>query len=463
MGSYGDTLHAGDPMCGPLGVARERIISESNAEPMTPTAHAVSPSSIAFGPLDSVRCTSPRGDLQRAPLETVEEWLCSQGVSDPERSEPSQGLGTRRHANSSMCPSVQLKMTKRKTKTKPSLEGAAGHASSMFVYEPEGSISMTDLCMWRSRARGPTPTTCGKRASLLQSQDKLPLESGTSILKRLDEDELEVYERLRSLRAEDPIHDFVPHLVGVVEEVDEDDEVKSRFLRISNLCYPFTRPKVIDVKLGIRTFLEHECENECVRPDLFKKMLREYPNEVQEHERDLQAVTKHRWMTVRDANSTTSRLGFRIDGVAGYDAATKEAVRVGFLKCRTMEDSIMALRRIVEDVSSEGLDETGWTSPGELAGRFVQRLNVLRSAFEASEFLRTSECIGSSVMHVVDHTGRVDVFWIDFAKVRPAKERALNHRDVWTMGNHEDGVLLGLDNLIDTWTEVWRPSGNVRF
>merc|ERR1712136_595746 len=106
----------------------------------------------------------------------------------------------------------------------------------------------------------------------------------------------------------------------------------------------------------------------------------------------------------------TSRLGFRIDGVAGYDAATKEAVRVGFLKCRTMEDSIMALRRIVEDVSSEGLDETCWTSPGELAGRFVQRLNVLRSAFEASEFLRTSECIGSSVMHVVDHTGRVDVF-----------------------------------------------------
>jgi 1D-myo-inositol-triphosphate 3-kinase len=294
-----------------------------------------------------------------------------------------------------------------------------------------------------------------------EGQIKLPLESGTSILKRLDEEELEVYERLRSLDAEDPIHDFVPHLVGVVQEVDEDDEVKSSFLRISNLCYPFTRPKVIDVKLGIRTFLEHECENDSLRPDLYKKMLKEFPHEIQEHERDVQAVTKHRWMSVRDANSTTLRLGFRIDGVAGYDAAKKEALRLDFLRCRSMEDSITALRRIVEDVSSDALDETRWTSPAELARRFVERLNVLRSAFETSAFLKNSECIGSSVMHVIDHTGRVDVFWIDFAKVRPRNGSVISHRDVWTFGNHEDGVLLGLDNLIDAWTQVWPPSGNV--
>jgi hypothetical protein len=36
---------------------------------------------------------------------------------------------------------------------------------------------------------------------------------------------------------------------------------------------------------------------------------------------------------------------------------------------------------------------------------------------------------------------------IDFAKTRET-EFELNHRTEWTLGNSEDGVLIGIDNLI---------------
>lgn len=40
---------------------------------------------------------------------------------------------------------------------------------------------------------------------------------------------------------------------------------------------------------------------------------------------------------------------------------------------------------------------------------------------------------------------------IDFAKSMrlPKKTPPLNHRDSWHVGNHEDGYLYGLDNLIE--------------
>lgn len=83
------------------------------------------------------------------------------------------------------------------------------------------------------------------------------------------------------------------------------------------------------------------------------------------------------------------------------------------------------------------------------------------------------ELIGSSLLFIYDHTGRVGVWMIDFGKtsrvwlqdnwqtcictglvVWPCVahcqvDSVITHRDPWILGNREDGYLNGLENLID--------------
>ena len=62
--------------------------------------------------------------------------------------------------------------------------------------------------------------------------------------------------------------------------------------------------------------------------------------------------------------------------------------------------------------------------------------------------------IGSSILVVYDDT-KVGAWLIDFAKTRPVPEGVkVNHRSPWAPGNHEEGFLLGLDNLIQVLQTV---------
>ena len=85
------------------------------------------------------------------------------------------------------------------------------------------------------------------------------------------------------------------------------------------------------------------------------------------------------------------------------------------------------------------------------------------------------EIIGSSLLFVYDTDIQPDVvlsnslgvagkdvkpgiqtgLWmIDFAHCIPHQECSLTHRSAWQAGNHEDGYLFGLDNLIRIWEEI---------
>mmetsp|Transcript_147295 Transcript_147295/g.455653 ORF Transcript_147295/g.455653 Transcript_147295/m.455653 type:complete len:447 (-) Transcript_147295:22-1362(-) len=347
-----------------------------------------------------------------------------------------------------------IAVERRKYRHKTTLPGAAGHRFTMHTYSSDPGIpaeeslaedpfsealeedSGSGEAVARQKARDPTPTV------------------PASILKKLDLQELSVYFQLWHVLRDDPVLRFVPELQGVVEETDASG-LSSKYLRMGNLLHDFRQnARVMDVKLGVRTYVEAECSNTAGRPDLYAKMQDTYPWELTEAERAAEAVTKHRWMSVHDANTTSSSLGFRLDGVVGYSRTETEDLCKAFYHLRKRSEVADWLLRFAEDAACEA-DGRRRASPARIAEDLTERLKALTEALQASEFFRGYECIGSSALLVADADGKVGAFWIDFAKARALPDGIrVSHRAPWLRGNHEDGVLTGLDSLVELWGEV---------
>lgn len=74
-------------------------------------------------------------------------------------------------------------------------------------------------------------------------------------------------------------------------------------------------PCIMDIKMGTRTFLESEANNGKARSDLYEKMIRLDASYPTDEENSKRAVTKLRYMNFRESLSSSSNLGFRIEGV----------------------------------------------------------------------------------------------------------------------------------------------------
>lgn len=71
-----------------------------------------------------------------------------------------------------------------------------------------------------------------------------------------------------------------------------------------------------------------------------------------------------------------------------------------------------------------------------------------------SEFFQTHEVIGSSLLFVHDRT-QASIWLIDFAKtVSLPSGSSITHINEWIVGNHEDGYLIGINNLIQIFEEL---------
>jgi len=300
------------------------------------------------------------------------------------------------------------------------------------------------------------------------------------VLKALDEVEFAAYRKLNADK-DDPMHEFIPKFAGEAEvrlqrDDDETEYPPGRYIRLSNVLLEFGQPFVMDVKMGVRSFLENECKSQKLRDDLYQRMLEISPEEPTAEERAKKAITKHRWMSFRDNLSSSVKLGFRIDGMAGpghlklrSDAFTtlrekEEIVQelLGFLPPaprrfrRMMRASLKDLGEDASRLAPVTDDLNVLYTKIDVANEIVENLRRILRAFERSKFFKAHEFVGSSLLFVAaDKPPMGKVFMIDFAKTYPLPDGvAINHRSAWELGNHEDGILFGLENCIICWEEV---------
>uniref|UniRef100_A0A8C5E8Z5 Kinase n=1 Tax=Gouania willdenowi TaxID=441366 RepID=A0A8C5E8Z5_GOUWI len=251
-------------------------------------------------------------------------------------------------------------------------------------------------------------------------------DNGT-LLKRFCEREQQCYLRLM----EDSLRPFVPAYHGVVQRDEQD------FNMMDNLLTNFRAPAIMDCKMGSRTYLEEELQMARDRPqprtDMYEKMVAVDPEAPTAQERTQQAVVKTRYMQWRETLSSTTTLGFRIEG---FRKANGECI-TNFKRTKSRDQVKEALSDFVE-------------SNTHIMWSYLTRLKQLRQVLEKSDFFRTHEVVGSSLLFVHDRTGKAGVWMIDFGKTLPVPaQRTLDHRTPWVEGNREDGYLWGLDNLID--------------
>lgn len=200
----------------------------------------------------------------------------------------------------------------------------------------------------------------------------------------------------------------------------------------------------MDVKMGIRTYREDELDKALLetklRPDMFNKMIEIDQNEPTEEEKSAQAITKPRYMIWRETISSTAKLAFRIEAMRLKDGTINS-------NFKTTKDEAEISAAFIDYATSKAI---------RLA--YLQRLCDLREALIESDFFQGHELIGTSLLFAHNELGQANVWLIDFAKTFPLPDGAkVTHLKQWVLGNHEDGFLIGLDNLIGIFKSITDP------
>lgn len=237
-----------------------------------------------------------------------------------------------------------------------------------------------------------------------------------------------VYE---SLSKDEDMKEFIPRYYREVEYKND------TFIELQDLLFGFNDPHVMDIKIGTRTFLESEVSNTKARADLYEKMISVDTNAPTEHEHKQKAVTKLRYMQFREHQSSTCSHGFRIEAMKlpGSPPITN------LKKVKSHQEVFETMKHFLGKNAI-------------IREKLLERLKDLKKRVEKSTYFQTHEVIGSSIFMIYDND-KVGVWLIDFAKTYEVPNgQKLTHRNPWQQGNHEEGFLLGIDNLITTIKEV---------
>ncbi|KAM8720409.1 hypothetical protein ACLKA7_006455 [Drosophila subpalustris] len=264
-----------------------------------------------------------------------------------------------------------------------------------------------------------------------QGNFKAGPEPGT-VLKKLCPKEEECFQVLM----QDVLRPYVPVYKGQV--TSEDGEL---YLQLQDLLSDYVQPCVMDCKVGVRTYLEEELskakEKPKLRKDMYDKMIQIDAQAPNAEEHAAKAVTKPRYMVWRETISSTATLGFRIEGIKKSDGTSSK----DFKTTKSRDQIKLAFSEFL-------------SGHPHILPRYIQRLRAIRATLAVSEFFQTHEVIGSSLLFVHDQT-HASVWLIDFAKTVALPEQLhIDHYSAWKVGNHEDGYLIGINNLIDIFVEL---------
>ncbi|KAK7487169.1 hypothetical protein BaRGS_00021664, partial [Batillaria attramentaria] len=232
-----------------------------------------------------------------------------------------------------------------------------------------------------------------------------------SVLKKLDSREHQCFQRLMH----DRLQPFVPEYRGVVEKSGE------RYVQLQDLLCEFTSPCVMDIKMGVRTYLEEELEKARKKPtlrkDMYQKMVDVDMNAPTQEEHSQRAVTKPRYMQWRDEMSSS-----KSDGASSKD----------FKKTKSRESVAEVLKSFFGDSEI-------------VLSKYLQRLREIQATQESSVFFQSHEVIGSSLLFVHDTQGNVNVWMIDFGKTEPLpKAVTVDHRSAWVGGKPRGRIISDL-------------------
>lgn len=235
----------------------------------------------------------------------------------------------------------------------------------------------------------------------------------------------------------DVLRPYVPEYKGQVTS----DDGECTYLQLQDLLGDFSSPCVMDCKVGVRTYLEEELakakEKPKLRKDMYEKMIQIDATAPTDEEHRLKGVTKPRYMVWRETISSTATLGFRIEGIKKADGTSSK----DFKTTKSREQIMEAFKDFTHGF------------PHALP-KYIQRLKAIKATLETSDFFRSHEVIGSSLLFVHDRCN-ANAWLIDFAKtlVLP-NEVEIDHSSKWNVGNHEDGYLIGINNLISIFVTM---------
>ncbi|XP_071387017.1 inositol-trisphosphate 3-kinase A-like [Centroberyx affinis] len=234
----------------------------------------------------------------------------------------------------------------------------------------------------------------------------------------------------------DPLRPFVPQYHGLISRGEHS------YICLDDLLSGLKTPVIMDCKMGVRTYQEEEMVKARTKPslrsDMYQKMLKVDPAAPSAEEHAQKGVTKWRYLQWKDATSSTSTLGFRIEGVMMENGS----VQRDFRKILTLAQATEALLFFTR-------------SQLHILKAYHSRLQALSDALKDSAFFRTHEVIGSSLLFVHDDSSKANVWMIDFGKTTPVPDTGeLRHNVPWDEGSREDGYLIGLASLTSSLSQA---------
>ena len=267
-----------------------------------------------------------------------------------------------------------------------------------------------------------------------------------TLWKLTDKPEDAIYEALHQTGASK----FLPKLLHTKAVPNNPAKV---FVELEDLTHGLSKPCLLDVKMGCRTYKPGKDKGKP-RKDLLTKLLKISPQAASEEEKQL-GVVKDRYLEFRDKASSTFTLGFRVDLVAldtSFDSHHLPTVH---------ELQLVATKDRVADVIAGYLQRNRL-----LLTAFLAQIKELRSTLEANDFFQTHTFVRSSLLFVYDGASlasgdgvQTKIRMIDFPRVERAlgpqdEQLHLDHRSDFVEGNGEDGYLRGLDNMIAIFEEL---------